>query len=317
MPLLMSQLATPVESFYEVTTNPNGAVSYRQEFYTEGPDANYVVAGEATARIRAATSDFTRAMPNAADRARAQVRNTTARFANQFRMAGLAANRAARTETQRRSSLNQRVVGILAQATGENIGNDPRGWWNFWRRFNEYEKSTSRPTYTRRWERQVNYVIPPPPPPTRGECFAAGTLIWTKTGLRPIETLTAGILVLAKDLETGELDFRPVMATTKRQPSQLLRILVDGYVIVTTRGHPFWVPGRGWRMAKELSPGDRLQTLKGIARIDEVTTDGVEAAYNLVVDGHSNYFAGPDGMLVHDNSPRRPERVRVGVHAMQ
>jgi hypothetical protein len=64
-------------------------------------------------------------------------------------------------------------------------------------------------------------------------------------------------------------------------------------------------------MAKELTTGDLLHSLRGAVRIDNVETTGNERAYNLVVDGFNTYFVGQQGLLVHDNEFRKPTHAIV------
>ena len=95
-------------------------------------------------------------------------------------------------------------------------------------------------------------------------CFAAGTPVWSLTGPKPIETIDPGDRVLSQDPDSGELAYKPVLGVTFRPPSRRLVIGVGGEKITTTLGHPFWVAGEGWRMAKELKTGARLQGLEQV-----------------------------------------------------
>jgi intein/homing endonuclease len=122
-----------------------------------------------------------------------------------------------------------------------------------------------------------------------------------------------GDFVLTRDMQTGELSYRNVIATTTRKPSPMLRIVVNDRELRTTLGHPFWAAGRGWRMAKELEPGDLLHTVGGLAEIASISPSHEEPAHNLIVEGANDYFVGEVGLLVHDNTPRRPELVRLGM----
>jgi intein/homing endonuclease len=138
-----------------------------------------------------------------------------------------------------------------------------------------------------------------------------GTPIWTKTGRRPVESLDVGDLVLSQNVDTGELRYEPVIGRTVRPPSQILKVSIDGGEIKATKGHPFWVAGTGWRMTKELEEGAILCGLNRAARVNSIEPAGQAEAYNLIVAEFSTYFVGDKGLLVHDNTPRRPTRVVV------
>ena len=135
--------------------------------------------------------------------------------------------------------------------------------------------------------------------------------MWTKTGQRAIETLEVGDLVLAQNVDTGELNYKPVIGRTVRPPSEILKLKLRGEEIQTTLGHPFWVAGVGWRMAKELEEGAILHGVTGSAQLGAVKSAEQAEAYNLVVAEFSTYFVGESGLLVHDNTPRTPTRVTV------
>jgi intein/homing endonuclease len=126
--------------------------------------------------------------------------------------------------------------------------------------------------------------------------------------VRPIDTLEPGDLVLSQDVNTGELKYEPVLARTLRPPSEIVRISINGEELRATRGHPFWVAGTGWRMAKELGDGAMLHSLSGSTGVRSIKTDGEAEAYNLVVADFNTYLVGEHGLLVHDNMPRTPTR---------
>ena len=81
--------------------------------------------------------------------------------------------------------------------------------------------------------------------------------------------------------------------------------------IVTTLGHPLWVVGKGWRMAKNLRTGDRLHGVTGAAPINSITQAAEDQAFNLVVADFDTYFVGQDGLLAHDSTLRRPTAALV------
>jgi hypothetical protein len=136
-------------------------------------------------------------------------------------------------------------------------------------------------------------------------CFVAGTPVWTSTGSMPIEQIAVGESVLAQDPETGELAYKPVLATTVRPRSTTIEIVAARTRIRATRGHPFWVDGIGWQMAKELKAGQLLHTPHGAVKIDSAEANGFDVCYNLVVADFNSYFVGTDQVLVHDNNLRQ------------
>ena len=143
-------------------------------------------------------------------------------------------------------------------------------------------------------------------------CFRAGTKVWTETGLRPIETIEAGDRVLSQDPDTGELALKLVIQRTVRPPAEIVEMRIDGERIECTKGHPFWVNGMGWRMAKLIEVGDRIHTLGGAAEVEATARQPYnDQAFNLVVDDFGTYFVGKTASLVHDNTYRRPTTALV------
>jgi len=228
-------------------------------------------------------------------------------------------------QTQRRAEalnaatrdLNRRIRDALHRGTGIDLAEHPRKWWDWWRDtwydYYELEKPTtdaySRPV----WETGVSlsWYHPLQPRPPSSICFARGTPVWTRTGKAAIETIKVGDCVLAQDPRSGELAYKPVLATTTRNPAARVRIALGSETITATRGHPFWVSGEGWKMAKELKPGGRLHAVAGTATIDGVEDlppakpwedSGDTTSYNLIVDGFHTFFVGQHRLLVHDNT---------------
>ena len=98
------------------------------------------------------------------------------------------------------------------------------------------------------------------------------------------------------------------MDTTIRQPSPLLELTIDNDVIETTLGHPFWVNGHGWKMAKLLKVGDIIHAVDGAKRVQQIEAmPRPKQAFNLIVQCNANYFVGDAcRVLVHDNTYRNP-----------
>ncbi|HEY2146358.1 MAG TPA: polymorphic toxin-type HINT domain-containing protein, partial [Pirellulales bacterium] len=143
------------------------------------------------------------------------------------------------------------------------------------------------------------------------ECFAAGTPVATLTGPMVIEKLSIGDRVLAQNPDTGELGYKTVTAMTVRPPTETVLVRTTRGEIRASRGHPFWIVGKGWRMAKELEVGDRLHCLEGSARVAAIDAQPTEKVYNLTVADFGTYFVGQGQVLVHDNTPRLPTRAAL------
>ena len=64
-------------------------------------------------------------------------------------------------------------------------------------------------------------------------------------------------------------------------------------------------------MAKLLEPNQRLHSVHGSVTVTSVTPAGKQEAHNLVVAGTGTYFVGARGLLVHDNTYRKPTRAMI------
>lgn len=196
---------------------------------------------------------------------------------------------------------NRYATLALRTATGQRLGDTPAEWWKWWLDHNEIYQYPEKPVvvtsrdYTpARSSVRVTY----------SSCFMAGTKVWTMDGPQPIERIKPGEFVLSQSPASGEVTYKPVVATTVRPKSPVIEIQTDQETIRATRGHPFWVSGVGWRMTKELKPGDRLHTVTGPVEIIGAEIGREAVCYNLVVDDFSTYFVGSQKILVHDNTVR-------------
>ena len=147
---------------------------------------------------------------------------------------------------------------------------------------------------------------------TRLVCsFAAGTLVATPEGLKPIEEVHAGDWVLARDPETGALEPKRVTFAYSSIHEDVLILTIrqpDGEeeLIVTTSEHPFYVEGKAWVAAGELTVEDVLVTLSGetlsIGSIEFVAQ--ARTAYNFEVADFHTYGVGDSQVWVHNSCPR-------------
>jgi hypothetical protein len=301
VPLLMAGLMEPIKSQFSIGVGRNGTIQYVHAVEQENAEKRVVrVANRVavpvtyirkTGRFRAGAnvgggnSKYLFAQLDQAQAAAAQLENEKA-FAN-FQA----------------SETNRRVFQVLEHVTDLQLDRQPSQWWQWWQQFNEYN-----------WQKPSYWAYQSASNPYFGgatSCFLAGTPVRTQSGLRSIEWLQAGDRVLSQDQDTGELTYKVVVRTTVRPPAKLVRITTAADEIVTTLGHPFWVNGHGWKMAKELVAGDLLHSLGGAVRVEKVEPAGEDKAYNLVVDDFNTYFVGQAGLLVHDNEFRKPTRAIV------
>lgn len=227
--------------------------------------------------------------------------------------------------------INRRVTEALTRATGQDLEANPRTWQSWWQEFvcDYYEveplqttgqqaanqqsgaqggqsgRQPERPLYQyRTWQDQFSSQREGQSYVQWISCFAGDTPVWTATGPRPIKEIQPGDRVLSQNATTGELAYKAVEMVTTRPPCPLIRVTVGGEEILATRGHPFWVVGKRWVMAKHLQVGDLLHSVSGplaVERVDEVPTPEAwyEFAYNLQVEDFHTYFVGENQSLVH------------------
>ena len=88
--------------------------------------------------------------------------------------------------------------------------------------------------------------------------------------------------------------------------SPTFRIPIGGETIVATGIHRFWKAGKGWTMARDLKPGDRLRIVGGATEVRSIETDATQPVYNLDVAENRDFFVGNKGLLVHDFSFVQP-----------
>lgn len=192
---------------------------------------------------------------------------------------------------------NTRVALLLALISGQELTVDPRFWWAWWQLYtgtvpvpkkcHVVHKQVALPM-------EVTYL-------QRHSCLLAGTPVQTEQGQIPIETIKVGDRVLCKNIETGELAYKPVLHTTAREEASVKKLMINGQSIVASDGHHFWISGRGWVKTHELKVSDPVHTVTGTARLTGLETmSKPDSVYNLVVADFHTYFVGPSLLLSHD-----------------
>lgn len=197
-----------------------------------------------------------------------------------------------------RKEMNERVGKVLAASTGNELTSNPKDWWDWWAQYSDVAPQKNK---------YVEVIDERPNIPSfsrvavQRSCLVAGTPVWTERGPVAIELIRPGDRVLAKDVVSGELSYKPVLITTVREPTQVQTFTVEGDTIVASLGHHFWVSGEGWTKMRDLAAKKPLHTVAGMKRITGVENENrVASVYNLVVADFHTYFVGKSMVLSHD-----------------
>lgn len=146
----------------------------------------------------------------------------------------------------------------------------------------------------------------------KGLCFVEGTLVSTEDGLKKIEDIEPGDLVLSREGETGVQSYQRVVQTFVSHPTKLVHLRYRSgserddklLELVGTPSHPFWSEDKqGWIGMGELRPDEKLRLNNGSMAI--VVSTEIEKAlegqtfttYNFEVEGTHTYFVAPKGSL--------------------
>lgn len=292
VPALMASMSTRILSRLAVQGTLNSQWVLREEFYREGQDRAQRKVFETTYR---------------SDRGSGSLR--TADQSHVFRdMTGKVEARQAQMDEQNSQidEINDRVAHALAVATGVNRPADPNQWWQWWNEFNEvYTEDGYKPVDDSYENGQVT-IVRPMVASTSLDCLAAKTPVWTEYGLKPVEEIVVGDRVLAQDVQSGELAYKPVLRTTVRPASQLVAVQLDREQIRASGGHAVWVSGQGWVKVRDLSSQAVLHGVTDPVSVVFVQHSEAEPTYNLVVADFHTYFVGSAKVLTHDNTVREP-----------
>jgi RHS repeat-associated protein len=139
------------------------------------------------------------------------------------------------------------------------------------------------------------------------QCFVAGTLVATETGLRPLDRIKPGDKVWAWNEATDEVRLRPVVNRFIHRRSEVFEIKVGRDVFKVTGEHPFFVAGKGWTPAREVRDGAQFITREGRALVvNAIEKQGGEVlVYNFEVSTDHNYYVGEEGILTHNANALR------------
>ncbi|HEY4263359.1 MAG TPA: polymorphic toxin-type HINT domain-containing protein [Schlesneria sp.] len=204
---------------------------------------------------------------------------------------------------------NIRAAKVLAEVTCQPECVDPTYWWAWW---NLYTGTQPIPKKCQLIRPGPQVQVPSGVRVICCSCLTAGTPICTRQGFVAIDKIQVGDEVLSKNIDTGEIDYRPVLQTTERQPVPVTKFVVAGTAITASEGHHFWVSGTGWSKTRELAAGQPIHTATGMSRIESTALESQPAAvYNLVVADFHTYFVGAGMILSHDVAQPSPTNVKV------
>ncbi len=139
-------------------------------------------------------------------------------------------------------------------------------------------------------------------------CVVAGTLVATPTGLVAIETLSVGDLVLAYDVETGEVVPQKILDVIETEPKPIYNVVLRAASgkaerFNATGDHPWLNADRKWRNTDEMAVGDWLIAADGerFEVVGVTPTGDVEGAFTLTVNELHTYIMGEYGIVVHNS----------------
>jgi len=132
----------------------------------------------------------------------------------------------------------------------------------------------------------------------------------TAGGRKPIEDVTVGERVMARDELSGETELRTVEHVIVRNDREVFELtFADGEqreVISVTSDHRFHTTERGWVVSAELQIGEAIESLDGRRLVFETRSAQARKAptFNLsVAEDHNYYFVGESGLWVHNCTP--------------
>jgi len=136
--------------------------------------------------------------------------------------------------------------------------------------------------------------------------FIAGTLVRTENGLKVIEDIRIGEMVLSYNESTDLQEYKEVVHLIQGEKEyELVQIkLSNEEGIESTSKHLYFVDN-DWVEAKSLKVGDKLtqySSQKDLSVVEIVVIKRTSKVYNLTIQSNHNYYVGNVGALVHNDN---------------
>jgi hypothetical protein len=135
-----------------------------------------------------------------------------------------------------------------------------------------------------------------------GACFAAGTLVKSRTGYKPIEKISENDSVWSYDGVKKAMVWSKVTRTFRKTTEKFIRVITGKDTILATPEHPF-LSERGWKSIGSLTKGAKVKLAAGVwASILSVQPIDTQATvYNFEVEKTHTYTVGKSELIVHNS----------------
>lgn len=136
--------------------------------------------------------------------------------------------------------------------------------------------------------------------------FSGDTLVETADGLKRIDEIAVGDLVMSRNMDTGKHELQRVSAvmSSTKQAELIVLTLEGGTQIEATPEHLILSDGE-WTQAQHITTGMNLMTLDGravqVAAVERISRH--LAVFDLTVENNRNFFVSQARVLVHNISP--------------
>jgi len=153
-----------------------------------------------------------------------------------------------------------------------------------------------------------------------GNCFPAGTMIYTPSGYKDIACLQNNERVLSYNHERNKTEWKKIKATKQRVSNRLVTITLPcGDSLTATSDHRIFLSGKGYTEIENACVGDNVKVLESPksqhkrqfdCRLPSLSCDTSqiesksiqntrsEIVYDIQVEDNNNFFA--NGILVHN-----------------